>query len=155
MIRKKILLLGDFSVGKTSLIRRYVDGTFSDKYLSTIGVKVSRKLYDKDHEFIIWDIEGSTAQKNIPLSYYKGASAMIFVLDISREETLNGLETHKKIALSINPHIQYVVAYNKSDLLSQIQKEACDLGEYHFLTSAKDNSNIDNLFRTLGKEIFS
>jgi small GTP-binding protein len=156
MIRKKILLLGDFSVGKTSLIRRYVEGSFSDSYLSTIGVKISKKCSKAENveiEFIIWDIEGKTAFKKIPLSYYKGASAAIVVVDVNREETVEGIEAHKKIFFEINPKGKILVAYNKGDLLSALQKKDLVLDAQSFLTSAKENSNIELLFERLAKEV--
>ena len=80
MIRKKILLLGDFNVGKTSLIRRYIDNTFDDRYLTTIGVKISKKmveLHGMECELLIWDVEGATSRKSISSAYMKGASGAI------------------------------------------------------------------------------
>lgn len=156
MIRKKILLLGDFSVGKTSLIRRYVEGAFSDTYLSTIGVKISKKCCTIENvaiEFIIWDIEGKTAFNKIPLSYYKGASAAIVVADVSREETVKGVEAHKNIFLEINPKAKILVAYNKCDLLSEIEQKDFILDAQSVLTSAKEDSNIEVLFGILAKEM--
>lgn len=149
MIRKKILLLGDFSVGKTSLVRRYVDGAFDDKYLTTIGVKISKKLCTisgVECELIIWDIEGSTPSKKISLGYYRGASGAIFVTDVGRRETIDNLEEHKSIFLSENPDAVYVTAYNKADKLSEIAKENIKLSADTFLTSAKDDENVEALF---------
>lgn len=158
MIRKKILLLGDFSVGKTSLIRRYVDGTFDDRYLTTIGVKISKKNLNIDNieaEFIIWDIEGATPTKKIPLSYYKGASGAIFVTDVNRSETFTSLEEHIRTFLEVNPNANYVVAHNKSDLLSEDQKDRYELDSHTFLTSAKEDKNVEDLFIRLFREILT
>ena len=158
MIRKKILLLGDFSVGKTSLVRRYVDGAFDDKYLTTIGVKISKKMFNiegLESEMLIWDVEGSTPRKKISLGYYKGASGAIFVADISRRETVKNLEAHKEIFLNENPDAKFVVAYNKSDKLSEIAKENIELDDEIFLTSAKEDSNVEELFIKLMKEILA
>lgn len=156
MIRKKILLLGDFNVGKTSLIRRYVDNTFDDTYLTTIGVKISKKLSTVDDiacEMLIWDIEGATPSKSIPLNYYRGASGAIFVADVNRKETLESLAEHQRIFLTQNPDAFFVVAYNKSDLLDDAAKSIFNVDRYTFLTSAKDGSNIETLFHTLLKQI--
>lgn len=156
MIRKKILLLGDFSVGKTSLIRRYVEGAFSDSYLTSIGVKISKKLCIIEGvscELIIWDVEGTTPQKKIPLSYYKGASAAILVADVNREETIKGIDAHKKAFLEVNPRGKVVISYNKSDLLNASQIEEFNLDASSFLSSAKNDMNIEILFTTLAKEI--
>lgn len=152
MIRKKILLLGDFSVGKTSLVRRYVDGAFDDKYLTTIGVKISKKLCTVagvECELLIWDVEGSTPSKKISLGYYRGASGAIFVSDVGRRETIESLEEQRDIFLSENPGASYVTAYNKADKLSETARENMTLDEDTFLTSAKDNENVEALFMKL------
>jgi len=152
MIRKKILLLGDFSVGKTSLVRRYVDGSFDDKYLTTIGVKISKKLFNikgEDHEMIIWDVEGSTPSKKISLGYYRGASGAILVGDITRKETIEGLAAHKEVFLSENPDAKFVIAYNKADMLSDMARERITLDSDIFLTSAKNDMNVERLFMKL------
>ena len=156
MIRKKILLLGDFNVGKTSLIRRYVDNTFDDKYLTTIGVKISKKIVsanDLECELLIWDVEGSTPIKKIPERYMLGASGAIFTADCNREETIENLDSHISRFLDVNPGAKYVIAYNKSDLLTEQQRELFTLNKGSFLTSAKDGSNVNKLFSKLAKEI--
>jgi small GTP-binding protein len=158
MIRKKILLIGDFGVGKTSLIRRYIDNSFSDSYLTTIGVKISKKqlrINDIECEILIWDIEGATPIKKIPHSYFKGASGAIFVCDVSRGDTIDDLYEHINSFLIVNPNAKYVIAYNKVDLLSTGQKESLriKLSGNEFMTSAKDDENVTKLFETLAKEM--
>jgi small GTP-binding protein len=158
MIRKKILLIGDFGVGKTSLIRRYIDNSFSDSYLTTIGVKISKKqlrINDIECEILIWDIEGATPIKKIPHSYFKGASGAIFVCDVSRGDTIDDLYEHINSFLIVNPNAKYVIAYNKVDLLSTGGKEslAIKLSGNEFMTSAKDDDNVTKLFETLAKEM--
>lgn len=158
MIRKKILLLGDFSVGKTSLVRRYVDSAFDDKYLTTIGVTISKKLCtigDVECEFIIWDIEGSTPSKKISLGYYRGASGAIFVADGTRRETISNLKEHKEVFLSENPDAVYLTAYNKSDILGEIAKENLEGDDDTYFTSAKDNDNVDLLFQRLMEKMLA
>jgi small GTP-binding protein len=156
MVRKKILLIGDFNVGKTSLIRRYVDNSFDEKYLTTIGVKISKKcltIEGLECELLIWDVEGQTPHKRIPHSYLKGASGAIFVADVNRSETIEGIDAHITTFLSINPHSKYVIAYNKADLLTAQQQEMLSLSGDIFLTSAKENLNVERLFITLAKEM--
>jgi len=156
MIRKKILLLGDFSVGKTSLIRRYVDNSFDDSYLTTIGVKISQKRLELEGiscELLIWDIEGATPTRSIPHSYFKGASGAIFVCDVNRSETIESLNEHINTFLMLNHEAKHVIAYNKADLLSVQQKEELFLPANAFLTSAKLDSNVERLFMTLAKEV--
>ena len=156
MIRKKILLLGDFAVGKSSLIQRYIDNTFDDRYLSTIGVKISKKMLNVETiecELLIWDIEGATSVKKIPHSYFKGASGAIFVCDVNREESIESVNEHINTLLMFNNQAKYVVAYNKADLLSVTQKELLILSGNTFLTSAKEDKNVDTLFTVLAKEM--
>jgi len=158
MIRKKILLIGDFNVGKTSLIRRYVDNTFDDKYLTTIGVKISKKLVEVDGEeceLLIWDIEGATELKKIPLAYMKGASGAIFVGDVARMETIEHIDKHIRTFLESNPNSKYVIAYNKADMLSDAQLETFECGEKTFFTSAKENLNVDEMFKKLTSEMLT
>ncbi|NER82072.1 MAG: GTP-binding protein, partial [Leptolyngbya sp. SIO1D8] len=97
VIAKKICLIGDFAVGKTSLIRRYVDRQFSDEYLSTVGVKISRKRLDLapvnnspsvQLQLIIWDLEGRTKFEAIAPGYLQGASGAIVVGALDRQTTL-------------------------------------------------------------------
>jgi len=158
MIRKKILLLGDFGVGKTSLIQRFVDRSFSDTYHTTIGVKISRKHLEIEGiscELLIWDIEGATPVKHIPRAYYKGASGAIFVADVNRTETMEGISEHIRSFMIMNHDAKYVIAYNKTDLLNETQKESLrqSIPGETFLTSAKEDQNVDRLFETLAKEI--
>ena len=150
--------MGDFSVGKTSLIKRYVDDTFDDSYLTTIGVKISKKrlTIDQDEcELLIWDIEGATPQKKIPESYMHGATGAIFVTDCSREDTNLYVNDHIQRFLTVNPKAKYVLAHNKSDLLTDQQKQLFRLKTNSFFTSAKNDINVKKLFTTLTQEILS
>jgi small GTP-binding protein len=158
MIRKKILLIGDFGVGKTSLIRRYVDNAFDDRYLTTIGVKISRKRIQIDaneYELLIWDIEGSSSMDHIVHAYLKGASGAIFVCDISRKDTVDNLKGYIARFLETNP-VPYVVACNKSDLLPPGQPIAQTITspEEVIWTSAKENTNVDQLFSRIAQKVF-
>ena len=151
-------MIGDFSVGKTSLIRRYVDDAFDDSYLTTIGVKISKKSLNLDGiecELLIWDIECSTPLKSIPHSYFKGASGAVFVCDVTRQETVTHLNEHINTFLMLNCDAKHLIAYNKSDLLTTEQREALrlTLPGNAFLTSAKENTNVDLLFTILAKEM--
>ena len=94
-LSKKVCLLGDFAVGKTSLVRRFVYDLFDDKYISTIGVKVSRKTVSlaRDDDIVdltmmLWDLAGSEEFSRMRASYLRGAACALMVYDISRPETL-------------------------------------------------------------------
>ncbi|MFM2429993.1 MAG: hypothetical protein RLZZ511_1206 [Cyanobacteriota bacterium] len=166
---KKICLIGDFAVGKTSLIRQFVDRQFSDQYLSTVGVKLSKKLVNALDEngavqLMIWDIEGSTAFKHIAPSYFQGAAGAILVGDVTRPETLEHLTEHAQSFLKVNPKSPLIVALNKADMLDRGQlAQLC--GRYNFShltqwlatypTSAKDGSCVEQTFQQLATTLIA
>jgi small GTP-binding protein len=170
-ISKKICLVGDFAVGKTSLIRRFVDRQFSDKYLSTVGVKISRKAIDLIHEdpqqkkelqLLIWDIEGSNKFKAIAPTYFQGARGAIIVGDVTQPETLTTITEHVQNFLAVNPQACIVVALNKSDLIeTEYLEKIRQMHEYNntncvlstFLTSAKTGKNVDEMFQLLAHSL--
>jgi len=88
LIQKKVCLLGDFSVGKTSLSERFVYDRFSGRYLSTIGVKISRKPINISKDImlnmLIWDLAGSEEFSGVQSSYLQGAQGAILVCDLTR-----------------------------------------------------------------------
>lgn len=170
-ISKKICLVGDFGVGKTSLIRRFVDRQFSDKYFSTVGVKISRKTVEleqvKQHEklsvnLLIWDLEGSTKFKAIAPTYLQGASAAILVGDVSRQETIEHLADHLNLFLSVNPKGFIIIALNKSDLadeekLAKLLQMSNNYQQAQVLsiqpTSAKTGQAVDEIFKNIAYKI--
>lgn len=174
MISKKICLVGDFGVGKTSLIRRFVDRQFSDKYLSTVGVKISRKMVDLAEtpsettgsvQLLIWDIEGHTKFKAIAPSYLQGASGVVIVADVTRQETIERLPEHINLFLSVNPKGSIVIALNKIDLIDSTELEhliklAPDLKQYNqilssYQTSAKTGDHVDTIFYELSNKFIN
>ncbi|MBE9225090.1 GTP-binding protein [Phormidium sp. LEGE 05292] len=170
-ISKKICLVGDFGVGKTSLIRRFVEREFSDQYLSTVGVKISRKTIELPQkieqkfeklQLMIWDLEGHTKFKAIAPSYLQGGSGAIIVADVTRQETIDRLEEHLNLFLSINPKGFIIIAFNKSDLFDEEKMEKL-LTTYDFsqqaqvlssyATSAKTGKDVDIIFEQLAYKI--
>lgn len=170
-ISKKICMVGDFGVGKTSLIRRFVERQFSDQYLSTVGVKISRKTVDLaavkqqdkfEVQLLIWDIEGHTKFKAIAPTYLQGASGAVIVGDFSRQETLERIPEHIQLFSSVNPKGLIIIALNKSDLVEE-EKLAKLLLNYQFneekkviatyATSAKTGADVDELFEKLAYRI--
>lgn len=170
-ISKKMCLVGDFGVGKTSLIRRFVDRQFSDQYLSTVGVKISRKNIELqgvkqpgkiDLQLLIWDLEGHTKFKAIAPSYLQGASGALIVADVTRLETIERLSEHVNLFLSVNPKGYILLAINKADLvdeekleklekLIQIENSSQILARYH--TSAKTGTCVDEIFQKLAQKM--
>ncbi|WP_178381651.1 Rab family GTPase [[Phormidium ambiguum] IAM M-71] len=170
-VSKKICLVGDFGVGKTSLIRRFVERQFSDQYLSTVGVKISQKQISlpvnpeqkiQNLQLMIWDLEGHTKFKTIAPSYLRGSSGAIIVADVTRQETMERLEEHIKLFLSINSQGFIIIAFNKSDLFDE-EKVAQLLTTYNFseqprvistyATSAKTGKDVDLIFEKLAYKI--
>jgi len=158
MVRKKIFLIGDFNVGKTSVIKQYITHTFHEKTLDTIGMKISKKQFfidNKTYELLLCDLEGSTLDGDISKTYYNGMDGAIFVADASRHESMKGLKRHINMFEEINPGIPYLIAYNKIDILDKDQQKLLGTEENIFLTSAKNNMNIDELFTAIAKKIFN
>lgn len=150
---RKICLIGDYGVGKTSLIRRFIDRSFSDQYLTTVGVKISRKLVEVNSnlsvQLIIWDVEGSTKFKAVSGNYLQGAGGAIIVADLTRPDTIEHIDSHCEQFNRINPNQPVVIALNKSDLL---------LGKIPhivngFPTSAKSGAGVDFLFQNLCQKL--
>ncbi|MEM8719312.1 MAG: Rab family GTPase [Cyanobacteria bacterium P01_G01_bin.39] len=168
-ISKKICLLGDFNVGKTSLVRRFVEDTFSDRYLTTVGVKISRKSMTVSTEqdihqvnLLVWDLEGNTKFKSITPSYLKGASGSIIVADLTRTDTLKNLNQHLKLFWQLNPEGGVIIALNKADLLphEKLEKLIDNYGSHRFkgiidvyATSAKTGDNVAEIFDKLAQVI--
>ncbi|MEE9406575.1 MAG: Rab family GTPase [Polaribacter sp.] len=155
MIAKKVLLVGNFGVGKTSLIRRFVLNEFSEDYISTIGVRVSKKVVDYNNQQIklmIWDVAGTSGNEKIPKAYFLGANAAMFVFDVSREETYLTIEENLKMVKELSGLQNITVVGNKKDLLSEselkqvIETVSVDID---LITSAKENNNVEDAFLQL------
>ncbi|MCS6960450.1 MAG: Rab family GTPase [Pseudanabaenaceae cyanobacterium SKYGB_i_bin29] len=153
VLTQKICLVGDFAVGKTSLIRRFVDRSFSDQYLTTVGVKISRKLVNLESglaiQLVIWDLEGSTKFKAVSSTYLQGAAGAIIVADATRPDTIDHIDDHCRQFYSINPDKPIVIALNKYDLVSD---QLPNVSQAH-MTSAKTGYGVDELFYKLSQKI--
>ena len=157
MNKFKICMIGDFSVGKTSVTQKFVNNVFSEKYLTTIGVKIdTAEVAGK--KLIIWDIAGRDSLSPVNVSYLVGASAVVLVADGTRPETIANLRKIWSTVVDRIGQVPVVVALNKFDLsdwqvaqshLSLIQ----DSGWSYFETSAKTGQNVAELFECLVGEI--
>src|ERR1700675_4666549 len=90
MLQKKVCMIGSFSVGKTSLIQRFVSSIFSDRYLTTVGVKIDKKVVRVDGEdvtLVLWDLYGEDEFQKMRMSYLRGASGYLLVADGTRRAT--------------------------------------------------------------------
>ena len=155
MIAKKVLLVGNFGVGKTSLIRRFVLNEFSEDYISTIGVRVSKKIVEYKNETIklmIWDVAGTNGNEKIPKAYFLGSNAAMYVFDVSREETYLSIEDNLKMVKELSGLQNITVVGNKKDLISKeelevvIEKTAVTID---LITSAKEDENVADAFMKL------
>ncbi len=153
----KLILVGDFQVGKTSLISRFVKNEFQESYISTIGVEISKKFVDIGDKtsinYIIWDI-GGQVQQMIPYRkrFYSGASAGFIVIDRSRPGNQKSIEKwYNEIKESVSINLPIVIVGNKSDLSNVVSendiKEIADKYGFHYiLTSAKTGENVNDAF---------
>lgn len=162
-IQKKVCLLGDFAVGKTSLVRRFVEGRFDDKYLSTIGVKISRKpLKREDHvlNMLIWDLAGGDDYSKMGNHYLRGAVGALIVCDLTRPSTLDALKFYTKQLRDVNKNAAIVFIGNKIDLEDarqisdeQIESIAAEQQVPFLLTSAKTGIAVAESFDLLATQL--
>lgn len=162
MIRKKICMLGAFSVGKTSLVKRFVTSIFSEEYKTTLGVKIDKKslvINGRSMDLILWDLAGEDKFMSVNLSYLKGASGFLFVIDGTRPDTLDtALELQEKVNhdFADTPRIFLI---NKSDLDDawKIDPDRLFVLEYKgaqvMKTSALSGQGVNEAFMMLAESI--
>lgn len=159
MLSYKIVLVGNFGVGKTSLIRRFVENSFSEEYLSTIGVSISKKTID-NATIMIWDIEGHTEFKPIYKQYLLGAKGFIIVADLLRQESIDMIQNHIELSHEVVKDAPVCIALNKSDMphtfddeaITSIKNLSPSVLEV-LKTSAKSGDAVERLFLTLHEAI--
>ena len=157
MISKKVILTGSFGVGKTSLFNQFIFNQFSDKYLTTIGVKVNKKVINiggEDLSLLLWDIAGEVSQDKVPTSYFLGASGIIYVIDLTRPSTFVNIKSDLALMKELLPNAEISIVGNKKDLVSEADFEQVLAGisvKPDFVTSAKTGENVEMLFFELGK----
>lgn len=166
-LSKKICILGDFAVGKTSLVRRYVLNQFSPEYQATLGVNIYK--YSDEIETpaggrqtineIIWDIEGSQENDDLLDTYLRGAAGALVVGDLTRVDTLRNVSGYAERFLKVQPGRPLVFALNKLDLVDAPEGAAGGdgLGEEYggpvLRTSAATGSAVPELFQALARRI--
>jgi len=156
MIQKKVCMVGVYATGKTSLVQRFVYSIFSDRYLSTVGVKIDRKeilVGDQNIILMLWDLEGRDGTHDVNSSYIRGAHGVIYVVDGTRRDTLDGMyDIHAKVKGAVG-EIPSVVAMNKTDLVNEWQLKSSDekpvseRGLHTIRTSAKTGEGVEETFR--------
>lgn len=162
MIQKKICMLGSFAVGKTSLVRRFVQSIYSDKYQTTVGVKIDKKLVNvrnQEVNLLLWDIQGEEDVKKLKTSYLRGASGYLLVADGTRRATLGtAMMIHQSAQETLGP-VPYILVVNKSDLVDQwdlddaaievLTRKGCII----INTSAKTGTGVEEAFLTLAQKM--
>ena len=169
-VRAKICLVGDAGVGKTSLIRRFVLNQFDDKYIKTIGTKVSKKsisLYDSFREretevvMTIWDIMGQEGFRELLKdAYFCGANGIIAVCDVTNEETMNRLDGWLDRTYKIAGDVPVAILINKLDLKEGGRIDERNLAQFgkayespFFFTSAKTGEGVEKAFADISSRI--
>ncbi len=168
-VMKKICMLGDPAVGKSSLVARFVFSMFDDKYIETIGAKVTKRTMAVERrstgqryrlKLMIWDIAGQKTLDFIKPTYYRDAEGALIVADITRRETLDNVARWSASIREVCGDIPIVVMVNKCDLLDHAQFRPADavalagkLDAPSFTTSAKSGENVENSFSSLGRRL--
>ena len=161
-LQKKICMLGGFSVGKTSLVKRFVQSVFSETYLTTVGVKIDKKTVDLSGRIvnlILWDLAGEDDISSLRMSYLRGAAGYVLVADGTRRPTLDvALSLRQRVEADFGP-LPFVLLLNKNDLQEQW---AIGDGEVEALrqsgwwvrsTSARTGEGVEDAFRTLAERV--
>jgi small GTP-binding protein len=167
-VAKKICMLGDFGVGKTSLVRRYVHGEFSPDYQTTLGVniykyadQVSGPTGPVDFRHLLWDIEGGLQRESLLDSYINGAAGAIVVGDVTRPDRIETMRENAMRFQQARPGRPVVFALNKSDLIEsddradEAESLARDCRGTVQYTSALTGEAVSELFRTLAEQILT
>jgi small GTP-binding protein len=158
MIQKKICMLGAFAVGKTSLVSRFVSSIFSDKYHTTVGVKIDKKVVtvdDQEITLMLWDVAGQDDFQSVRQSFLRGSSGYILVVDGTRRATLDVAAGLQRMAEQVAGTIPFVVALNKADLESAWEVDdrglwkLAERGASVVRTSARTGAGVEDAFLKL------
>jgi small GTP-binding protein len=157
MIKKKICIIGEFGVGKTSIVNRYVNDAFSERYLTTIGVSINSKAIEFNHKemlLLLWDIAGEQVDSPLNPIYLKGLSGYVVVCDVTRGNFLGIVERMTKPIVDTAGNLPHIVLLNKIDTIPTVNfyDEVLELekrGHKVFLTSAKSGESVVAAFNSL------
>lgn len=163
MIKKKLCLLGSFGVGKTSLIRKYVFNIYSEAYLSSVGVKVDKKVIvlgsGTELTLMIWDMAGNDDYQMVAETYLRGMSGYLLVADGTRPDTLLGARGTRDAMANLFPNLPSALLLNKADLSGSWALKAADYADFSSrgievaMTSAKDGLGVEESFRDIAEKL--
>lgn len=160
MIQKKVCMLGALAVGKTSLVSRFVSGIFSEKYLTTVGVKIDKKSLSIDHrevDLLLWDVYGQDELHGVQQSYLRGSSGYLLVADGTRHATLQTARALQTSAEQVLGNVPFILVLNKTDLDSEWEVDERELQRFAeqgvavVRTSAKTGAGVEETFLTLAR----
>ena len=160
----KLLLIGDSGVGKSCLLLRFADDTYTESYISTIGVDFKIRTVELDSKVIklqIWDTAGQERFRTITSSYYRGAHGIIVVFDVTDAESFDNVKQWlNEIDRYANESVNKLLVGNKTDLVGKRVVEyetakafADEIGVPYIETSAKNATNVEQAFMTMAGEI--
>jgi small GTP-binding protein len=160
--QKKICIIGEFGVGKTSLVSRYVRSIFSERYQTTIGVKIDKKqilVEESQVNLVIWDLAGESPLRTLKPSQISGASGFLLVADGTRLETLDtAIILQQRVADILGP-VPFMLVVNKADLIDSWTLHEGNIDEFHRkgwdvrVSSAKTGEGVEKLFLDLAKRL--
>ncbi|MCX7784539.1 MAG: GTP-binding protein [Meiothermus sp.] len=160
MIQKKICMLGAFAVGKTSLVARYVHGIFSEKYQTTVGVKIDKKVItvgNQEVSLVLWDLYGEDQFQRVQSFYLRGSSGYLLVADGTRAETLEAAQNIQQRAQEVLGSVPFILMLNKRDLPWEISEVELNklraMGWNIYYTSAKTGEGVEESFTDLAKRM--
>jgi small GTP-binding protein len=163
MLQKKVCMLGAFAVGKTSLVRRFVDSVYSDSYHTTIGVKIDKKIVsitgNNEVMLVLWDIYGADEFQQVRMSYLRGMAGCLLVVDGTRRATLDEALAFDEKVQDVSGKAPSIIVINKSDLADVWEVEAERVGVLERVgrivvrTSAKTGEGVQTAFNTLALAI--
>ncbi|MBE9006537.1 GTP-binding protein [Fortiea sp. LEGE XX443] len=164
MLQKKICMVGAFATGKTSLISQFVHSIFSEKYLTTVGVKIDKKTIEirgNQINLILWDLYGEDEFQKVRMSYLRGSSGYVLVVDGTRRTTLDkAFQLKIKVEESIGK-IPFILVLNKWDMTDEWEIETYEIDAILqqdwtvIKTSAKSGQGIEEVFQTLASKILN
>jgi small GTP-binding protein len=162
MIQKKICMLGSFAVGKTSLVRRFVESIFSETYHTTVGVKIDKKPIQIDGaqiDLLLWDLYGNDDFQKIRWSYFQGASGYLLVADGTRRATIDkAMQLEERARAEIGP-VPFVFVMNKCDLVDdwefdpEMEAGLAAKNWTILISSAKTGQGVEEAFSQLARKI--
>jgi small GTP-binding protein len=164
MIQKKVCMLGGFAVGKTSLVARFVSSIFSEKYLSTVGVKIDKKVVSvdgRDTMLLLWDIYGQDDFQTVQPAQLRGMAGYLLVVDGTRRATLETARLLHEKAKTVAGDVPFVVVINKSDLASSWEIDdvaffkLVEQGWRIVKTSAKTGDGVEHAFESLTRAMLN